>query len=356
MGMDKGNKLQEIAFKYWQKREFPYPERDDVELWEEFFRLQDTTLKIEKPNKPKMWGPDSEDTKELEVNSVGLKIANYFHPHIWRSHALGMLSPVQAFSQDKLLRRAIRLAWEYGEKISRNALRTRLRTVSGTQVCSNFRPSVAKTIYEKYYEGGNILDPCTGYGGRLVGYLASDLPEETKYIGIDPNEVTGECNKQIALFFEQLDRVKIITSPFEDVSVEELKKQNIGFAFTSPPYFKKEIYQEESINEEQSCHKFDDYEAWLDGFLKIMLQNILEASIEGATCIINIQDVNIKSKKYPLVEDTVKLAKGAGWKFEDKLKMMFFTFGKNLDHEKYESVLIFRKAERIGVSKSTLRR
>ena len=39
----------------------------------------------------------------------------------------------------------------------------------------------------------------------------------------------------------------------------------------------------------------------------------------------------------------IEVAKQNGWSLKEKLRMQFFTFGKNLEHEKYESILIFKK-------------
>ena len=47
-----------------------------------------------------------------------------------------------------------------------------------------------KAVYEKYLpeEGGHVLDPCAGYGGRLLGAVCTE--RVLSYTGLEPAEET----------------------------------------------------------------------------------------------------------------------------------------------------------------------
>ena len=97
---------------------------------------------------------------------------------------------------DKTLKRAIKLALEIGNGVP-DGLFGLLTLAAGTQAASNFRPGFACYLYRKYCEPGSVvLDTSTGYGGRLVGAIASGVV--SKYIGIDPNTDTHEGNLKLS--------------------------------------------------------------------------------------------------------------------------------------------------------------
>jgi len=181
MRQDQHDALIDQAFTYYRKAGFPFPKLRPHELLAEFYKLQESRANI---NEPQQVLFTELKTTEIEIESTGTAIANHFHSHIFSSHAFRMRSAVESFLIDKSLRKAIRLALETTGKITDVSVLNKLKIVNGTQVCSNFRPAAAKAVYEKYLSGKRVLDPSTGYGGRLLGFLALD--REAEYVGIDP--------------------------------------------------------------------------------------------------------------------------------------------------------------------------
>src|ERR1039458_6268539 len=121
--------------------------------------------------------------KSLLTTTLGYHVADTYHPHRFHGHARKMKSPVEAFEDDKMLMRAIRLQYKYAGVIGQEYF-SLLHYVSGVQVTANFRPGVAVHYYRKFCKNGAcVLDPCTGYGGRLLGAMASGVVED--YVGID---------------------------------------------------------------------------------------------------------------------------------------------------------------------------
>ena len=329
---DRKRVLIDTAFAYWRASGFPYPELAPHDLWLGYYALEDKQLKI---SSPQMVLFDALKVTELEIDSTGINVANHFHPHIWESQAYKMKSPMQAYSNDKDLKKAIKLAIEMNFSLKPNSVLNMLRKVNGTQVCSNFRPAVAKTIYQRYYRGkGAVLDPSMGYGGRLLGFIASGIPAQ--YVGVDPSKKTCDGNERLSSFFG--GNTKLINAPFEDVDLSQYPR--FSFAFTSPPYFTKELYSDE---ETQSYKRYPEYHNWLKYFWEATIAKVYSVLERGSYFVINIQDVTIGSRRYPLVADTIGLAEYHGYTLVERLSMRFSSFGKNLKKVKAESVLVFRR-------------
>lgn len=321
----------EAGFEHYRSREFPYPDLTLYEIIHIFRKLQDSKAKINKA-KPNLFNTK---VKVIEVQPIGdIQLAVYFHPHIWDSHAVGMRSSIQSFNIDKSLRKVMSLCMKHSGEITEDNVRIFLRLVNGTQICSNFRPAVAKAVYD-YFKPRDVLDMSAGYGGRLVGFLASSC--KGSYIGVDPSKQSCEGNGQIAKAFGVEHRVNLICSPFEDV--ETLPK--VDLAFTSTPYFAKEIYEEN--NPKQSRERYPEYKSWLRGFLKPLMKLTRQALTTKGIMALNIADVKIGKNRYPLTKDTVRIAQHLGFKLTEQLEVAFFGFGKGLAKQKTEPIFIFKK-------------
>ena len=282
------------AFRYFRANGFPYPKQPLHQGMAEINRLN-ALVNADFPTKSRL----------------GLTIANSYHPHRYKAAALGKRSPVQAFADDRLLKRAIELQLENGGIGDSLSV---LSIVSWTQGVSNFRPSYAAYIYKKYCHksSGKVLDISTGYGGRLVGAIASGAVG--MYVGIDANRETVEANRRLAADLGFSDRTLLIHAAAEDVQPSQIG-DGFDLAFTSPPYFRKEIYSDEST---QSCNRYTTPESWRDGFLLPVMK--LQASVlkAGAFAIVNIANVKIDDEVVPLERWTVECGKAAGLTYRDR--------------------------------------
>ena len=163
-----------------------------------------------------------------------------------------------------------------------------------TYIATQFKPVVAKAIYQMT-NAKRVLDTSCGWGDRLAGFFASDAEE---YIGCDPNPNTfKQYLKQIEVYNSFLAKPKKVT--IYNCGAEDLpwdKIDNIDCAFTSPPYFSTERYNEGGEKEEnQSWFKFDEYSKWRDDFYLPVSQKSFEKSKH---MFINIMDPTIKGKRY----------------------------------------------------------
>lgn len=282
------------------------------------------------------------DNDALLSTNVGYHVADTYHPHRFHVPIAGKRTrtAVDAFNDDERMRRAISLVVDDGSRLDDASLLSSLGMVLGTQVAANFRPGFALLMYRRFApDGATVLDTSTGFGGRLVGFAASQC---SRYIGIDPNVPTHEGNQRM-IDALSIDGAELINLPAEDVDAEPLRDV-CDFAFTSPPYFSKEQY---SDDETQSWKRYSSGDEWRDGFLRPMLRLQLTALRAGAHNVVNIADVKIGSRTFPLVDWTCDIAQELGFEL---LRVERFPLsrvpGQGEQMQRFEPVIVLRKPER----------
>lgn len=302
--------------------------------------------------------------KALIRTVVGYGIADKFQQHRFLAAAEKMKSPVESFLDDEQLKRAIDLIMKFDAFVSPSALRGTISMVRGTQACANFRPGFAAYLYRRFCPvGGVVLDTSTGYGGRLVGALASTVVKH--YIGIDPNTKTAEGNERLLHWLGRSSFARLIKLPAEDVQTydepiafdgtpmsgsplssselaQAVERESCDFSFTSPPYFRKEHYSEEAT---QSYKRYPEPEQWRRGFLVPMMRLTFDALKRGTFAIVNIADVMVDGERHPLGQWTVDAGQEVGLRLVERLDFpMTRRFGANQNEGvATEPVYVFRK-------------
>jgi len=163
-----------------------------------------------------------------------------------------------------------------------------------TYIATQFKPVVAKAIYD-ITNAKTVLDTSCGWGDRLAGFFASDAEE---YYGCDPNPNTYQrYQEQISSYNKLLSKPKKVTiwrCGAEDLPYHKLPQ--IDCAFTSPPYFSTEEYNKGGDHEEdQSWHKFSEYDKWRDDFYLPVAEKTMSVS---KFMFVNIMDPKVKGKRY----------------------------------------------------------
>ena len=179
----------------------------------------------------------------------------------------------------------------------------------GTYIATQFKPIVAKTIYEMSH-AKTVLDTSMGWGDRLTGFYASNA---THYIGCDPNPNTfAKYHEMIAFYDKHYDKsrgkktVQIYNCGAEDLPWNEI--ENVDCAFTSPPYFSTERYNEGGDKEElQSWAKFNNYESWRDNFYLPVAQKSFDSLSDKGVLLVNILDPKVKGKRYRSGDELVTM-------------------------------------------------
>ena len=267
---------------------------------------------------------------------AGSLLWSYF-PHAFSIRSYGRRTPIQIFNDDKLLAIAIEKAIKFGNRMSDNRMRGMLRMVNSAKAVSNFRPTAAAIIYNQYVQpGGQIYDPCAGFGGRMMGAARVGA----NYLGVDPSTKTYIGLKQVAEDYCPDINVRLIQGCAEDY---EPLAESADFVLSSPPYYNLEQYSDE---ETQSYIKFPSRELWLEGFLSEMIKNVFRALKPGKFFALNIHG----NKYFPdLEEKALALADAAGFKRtpERDLKLILSpvmgTRKFRDDKERFEPIYLLRK-------------
>lgn len=100
-----------------------------------------------------------------------------------------------------------------------------------------FRPLVAMEIYTKY-NPKCVLDFTCGWGGRLVGACALNIPN---YIGIDINTNLINPYLEMKTFFKDISETNVDIF-FENAAEFDYSKITYDMVLTSPPYYFLEKY------------------------------------------------------------------------------------------------------------------
>jgi hypothetical protein len=157
--------------------------------------------------------------------------------------------------------------------------------------CTQFRPSVAKAMYDKF-QSKTVLDFSMGWGDRLAGFYAGNTTEH--YVGLDPKadnhplyETQREFYNKHTSFFEHNKSSEFHICPAEEFDFSGYNNY-FDMVFTSPPYFNVEHY---SKDDTQSFKRYKTVETWNTAFLHTVLTNIYPAVKLNGIMAINISDV-----------------------------------------------------------------
>lgn len=144
---------------------------------------------------------------------------------------------------------------------------------------SIFKPSVAKTVYQKYVKPGNkVLDYSSGFGTRLLGLMSLDL-SDVLYCGYEPNTETYQG------LIKMIDHFKFNAEIKQEGSEVSCFNYQFDFIYSSPPYFTQERYSEE---DSQCYNKYPEYQSWLQHYWKQTVLNIKQMSHENTVFGINV--------------------------------------------------------------------
>lgn len=318
------------AVEHWRRAGFPYRSLSVVECMDQINRLS------------------LADDDALVGTDAAYHVADTYHPHRFSAAAAGMKAPRDAWDDDALLARTVRLLLENDQPITGSSLLGKLAIVSGVQACANFRPGFAVAMYRRFARpGAAILDTSSGYGGRLVGYMASGI--HGRYVGIDPSIESCRGNIAMAAALGFGEQVTQSYGPAEDTDPNSLIDAAGGyfdFAFTSPPYFTKERYARGHGDEDlQSWFRYPDAAMWRTGFLQPMLDLQFEVLREGAYSVLNVADVKVGAHVYEVSEWTREAAVRAGFVIEDTISLALTRrYGRSQGSElSSEPALVLRK-------------
>ena len=265
---------------------------------------------------------------ELICETNGMNLCEYYFPNIYECRKKGFKSSIELWAKNEFIQRLVKNRLNYADRLTDSSLRIGIKILSKT--VSNFKPTIAKFLYQKYAVNGKVFDYSCGFGSRMLAALSLNL----EYVGCEPNLKTLENLKKFGGFLK--DRTKGSFLVVEDGSEEFIYKNDyFSFAFSSPPFFDYEVYSQDPG---QSIIKYPLYEDWLIKFWKKTIENCYSALISGGyfgVCVSMNQH-----------EDLIEKTK----KFCQELKLNLIAEYKALykqlfhkDNKKYDLIMIFQK-------------
>ena len=176
---------------------------------------------------------------------------------------------------------------------------------------SIFKPLIAMDVYCRF-QPKSVLDFTMGWGGRLVGACALNVP---KYIGIDSNRNLKTPYNKMCRFLKKHSTTDIKLY-FQDALSVDYSKLDYDLVLTSPPYYNIELYNNGSNNQKTK-------EEWDEQFYKPIFQKTYKHLSSGGHYCLNIPEevfktvaINILGKpqtKIPLP----KAQRSAGEKYHE---------------------------------------
>ena len=224
--------------------------------------------------------------------NAGKTISLLFNPHrLITDTEKDDLSVYESFQRDDKLSGLARLYLYNLEHGVHNAFyNTIQRGYQNVQYVNEFPPFVARSIYQRYCKDSfNILDPCAGWGGRMIG--CASLPNTT-YTAFDPSTKTWEGLNKLGEWLSVMQptfKYKVHCLPYEDKPAFDTK---FDMALTSPPYYDTEHYSDEPTN---SFNRYTTFDEWIESFYKPLILTTIDLIKDDGVFVINVG-----SRKYPL--------------------------------------------------------
>lgn len=191
-----------------------------------------------------------------------------------------------------------------------------------------FPPFHARFLADLYLPADSdsiIVDPCAGWGGRLIGTLLVNRRNRVEYIGVDPNGNNQEAYEGLLRRVGYLRKEirgeragRVYCRPFEKWIRTPDAKQLFGrvdLVMTSPPYWSAEQY--DPTSKDQSANRFPTYDKWREGFYRPLVDGAFALLKPGGVFVLNIADVEGAS----LERDARTLTREAGFKSKDFFKL-----------------------------------
>lgn len=226
-----------------------------------------------------------------------------------------------------------------------------------------FPPFHARFLANRYLPqdgDSTVVDPCAGWGGRLLGTLCVPRKGHVRYYGVDPNRHNQEAYagllRRVRLWLKREIGAprsgRVFVQPFEKwihSKTATRLRARVSLVMTSPPYWSAENYDPQSRR--QSANRYPDYPAWREGFLKPLIQGAYDLACPGGVFCLNIADVTGAT----LERDTRRIAREVGFRSLDFFKLAMSravgTKGGKPRHAvqvdgvvwKHEPVFVFRR-------------
>jgi hypothetical protein len=230
------------------------------------------------------------DAVKLDSRSrSGHKLLDHHMPHFWSvTNAKGV--SVRSMMSVDSLRKAILLNAQMHSTPYKSEIRRTLVLSGGLASVTKYRASVSKHLVKKY-GATSVLDPCIGWGGRMIGALAAGAT----YTGCEPDPNTFRGLQGI---LADIQRTADIRNVPAEVCLPTLPTASVDMILTSPPYYTLELY----TAGEQSVKPNMSWEDWVQTWLRPVILECLRCLRPSGHSCWSVKNIKIGSRKYPLAD------------------------------------------------------
>jgi hypothetical protein len=220
---------------------------------------------------------------------LGHKLLDHHMPHFWDVTNSEGVSVRSTMTVDAL-RKAILLNTQMHSTPYKSEIRRTLVLSAQLASVTKYRAGLSKYL-TKRYSAKAVLDPCIGWGGRMIGVLAGDA----EYIGCEPDPNTFQGLQGI---LADIEKIADISNTTAEARIPTLPDECVDMILTSPPYYTLEMY----TAGDQSVKPTMSWETWVTTWLRPIIHECLRClRPDGKSCW-SVKNFKIKSRVYPLAD------------------------------------------------------
>lgn len=231
----------------------------------------------------------------------GMLLLENFQPHIWETEGPNGKSISKLWNNADLRAKVLERTAKHKKTIYKSEIRRNLAFYSHAPLPTMYRPLLTKGIVTTT-SAMNVLDPCIGWGGRMLGTLCV---EGSTFTGCEPSTRTFAGLQAMAALCGVADRAFLHCAGAEDV-LPTLASGEYDMVLTSPPYFTLEVYCHEDT---QSVKKFATWEQWVMNWLDPVIRECLRCLKPTGVSAWSVKNM----PKYKLKDAVFAIHKKYGW-------------------------------------------
>lgn len=204
---------------------------------------------------------------------VGHKLLDHHMPHFWEVRNAKGVCVADLACDPEAVRKALLLNTQMHSTPYKSEIRRTLVLSGGLASVTKYRAGLSKYLV-KHFGATRVLDPCIGWGGRMIGALAAGAT----YVGCEPDPRTFAGLQGILADIGR--EAELYEEPAEG-RLPQIPTESVDMILTSPPYFTLELY----TGGDQSVKEGMTWDAWVTTWLRPVVHEALRClRPNGVSC------------------------------------------------------------------------